>query len=93
MVNLFRPDTWVRRRGRAESGGEAAMDPPSAARATSKGPLPRSQAPAITTGADESLHDAIRELAYFKWKAAGCPDGQDDRFWLDAERELLCRQR
>lgn len=32
----------------------------------------------------------IRELAYLKWEAAGCPDGQEtaEQFWLEAEKEL-----
>lgn len=32
--------------------------------------------------------EAIRELAYCKWQAAGCPCGNDIGFWLEAEREL-----
>jgi hypothetical protein len=31
---------------------------------------------------------AIRELAYAKWEAAGRPPGDGVRFWLEAEREL-----
>jgi hypothetical protein len=31
---------------------------------------------------------AIRILAYQKWEAAGCPDGDGVNFWLEAEREL-----
>ena len=26
--------------------------------------------------------------AYFKWQEAGCPQGQDVHFWLEAEKEL-----
>jgi hypothetical protein len=32
--------------------------------------------------------DAIRLRAYQKWEAAGKPDGDAARFWLEAEREL-----
>lgn len=31
--------------------------------------------------------DQIRDRAYFLWKKAGCPDGQDLEFWLKAEYE------
>lgn len=31
----------------------------------------------------------IREAAYFKWEAAGCPCSDGAEFWLDAEREYL----
>lgn len=33
--------------------------------------------------------DEIRERAYYKWKAAGCPCGDGVEFWLEAEAELL----
>lgn len=31
----------------------------------------------------------IREAAYYKWKAAGCPWGDGVEFWLKAEAELI----
>lgn len=31
---------------------------------------------------------AIRELAYARWEAAGRPMGDGVQFWLEAEREL-----
>ena len=31
----------------------------------------------------------VRESAYFKWKAAGCPEGDSLRFWLEAELEWV----
>lgn len=31
---------------------------------------------------------AVRELAYFKWEAAGFPEGDGFDFWPEAEREL-----
>ena len=31
---------------------------------------------------------AIRELAYYKWEAAGFPPGDGFDFWLEAEREV-----
>lgn len=33
--------------------------------------------------------DEIRLCAYYKWEAAGRPEGDGLDFWLDAERELL----
>lgn len=32
--------------------------------------------------------EAIRENAFSKWQAAGCPSGNDIGFWLEAETEL-----
>jgi hypothetical protein len=37
------------------------------------------------SSADEGT---IRELAYRKWEQAGCPHGEQDRFWQEAEQEL-----
>lgn len=31
---------------------------------------------------------AIARLAYEKWRARGCPDGDDRRDWFEAEREI-----
>lgn len=44
---------------------------------------------------DKSSDDfdmAVRELAYFKWEAAGFPNGDGFDFWLEAERELRASQ-
>jgi Protein of unknown function (DUF2934) len=32
--------------------------------------------------------DQIRARAYQLWKAAGKPEGREDEFWYQAEREL-----
>lgn len=32
--------------------------------------------------------ELIRALAYRKWEEAGCPHGEQDRFWQEAEQEL-----
>jgi hypothetical protein len=32
--------------------------------------------------------DQIREIAYFLWLGAGCPEGQAERYWRDAETLL-----
>lgn len=32
--------------------------------------------------------DAVRELAYYKWAAAGYPPSDGVSFWLEAENEL-----
>jgi hypothetical protein len=37
--------------------------------------------------------DEIRQLAYEKWEAAGKPPGDGTDFWLQAEKELLDRDR
>ena len=36
--------------------------------------------------------DSIRELAYAKWQAADCPEGDGVEFWLAAESELATPQ-
>ena len=28
----------------------------------------------------------VREMAYLKWQAAGCPENESLRFWHEAER-------
>ncbi len=51
--------------------------------------------PAASTGAQEHSNgkppseELVRLRAYQKWEVAGKPAGQDLRFWLEAERELL----
>jgi hypothetical protein len=37
----------------------------------------------------QNLDQTIRERAYYLWMAAGCPNGNSDAYWLDAQRELL----
>ena len=37
----------------------------------------------------QNLDQAIRERAYHLWISAGCPEGNPDAHWLDAQRELL----
>ncbi len=32
--------------------------------------------------------DKIREAAYYKWEAAGCPCDDGVEFWVEAEAEL-----
>ena len=41
---------------------------------------------------EDELQEArrqVQEMAYYKWQHAGCPDGQDLRFWLEAELEWV----
>ncbi len=37
----------------------------------------------------EAYAEAIRENAYYKWQAAGCPAGDGSEFWLEAEKECV----
>ena len=37
--------------------------------------------------------DAIRQRAYLKWLAAGMPAGDGINFWLEAEKEILPRDK
>jgi hypothetical protein len=43
-------------------------------------PLPRSKV---------AFEVAVMVRAHEKWVAAGCPKSKQDRFWADAEEELL----
>jgi hypothetical protein len=33
-------------------------------------------------------HEAIAESAYYLWQAQGCPDGNAEAIWLEAEKRL-----
>ncbi len=37
----------------------------------------------------DACEEAIRELAYQKWEAAGCPSGDGFDFWIEAEYEVM----
>ena len=37
----------------------------------------------------EIAHHQVQEIAYLKWEAAGCPTGQDNQFWNEAELEWI----
>ena len=40
----------------------------------------------------EVTREAIAQLAFQKWQKRGCPTGQDQRDWFEAERELRLPQ-
>lgn len=43
----------------------------------------------VAEGAEEEINkEFIRHLAYAKWQAAGCPEGDGLAFWVEAEKEL-----
>ena len=42
---------------------------------------------------DQTVTERIRERAYQIWAANGCPDGQAERHWFTAKRELLDAQK
>lgn len=49
-----------------------------------------------TAAADGSTADSaekIRESAYYKWEAAGCPCSDGVEFWLQADSEMSSDQR
>ena len=35
-----------------------------------------------------AMAENVHELAYLKWEAAGCPPGDGQEFWLQAEAEI-----
>jgi hypothetical protein len=37
----------------------------------------------------DDIEQRIRERAYHMWRESGCGDGESDRHWLAAEREVL----
>jgi len=37
------------------------------------------------------LNQMIKERAYFIWESKGKPKGQDQKIWLQAEKEVLSR--
>jgi hypothetical protein len=57
-------------------------------KANSKAPIasgPGNRTETINSGSE----DAIRLRAYQKWEAAGKPEGNGLRFWLEATQEIL----
>ena len=50
---------------------------------------PRTTAPANAAIPHDVIpHDAIAQLAFENWQKHGCPVGEDQRDWFEAEREL-----
>ena len=43
----------------------------------------------LTEDQRELARQAIAESAYFKWHAAGCPNNDALKFWLEAEYERV----
>jgi Protein of unknown function (DUF2934) len=37
----------------------------------------------------QDMEQATREHAYHLWIADGCPDGNAEKYWLTAQREVL----
>jgi hypothetical protein len=57
-----------------------------------KTPPTPSLSPASTTGAGLTLSPKeIATRAEALWRKNGCPEGRDDEFWLEAERQLSRR--
>jgi hypothetical protein len=50
-------------------------------------PSPLGVPPPLPTAAPAG-EEEIRVRAYHKWLEAGSPEGDGERFWLEAEREL-----
>lgn len=47
-----------------------------------------------TSKVDEGkLNQMIKERAYYIWESKGKPAGQDQKIWLQAEKEVLSRVR
>ncbi len=66
--------------------------PQQAAARTTSAPSPaqagRSSSPTGAATRRNINEDQIRQRAYQKWQAAGCPSGDGCSFWFEAEREL-----
>jgi hypothetical protein len=48
----------------------------------------RAAAERSPSGPAAVTHDVIAKLAFQKWQKRGCPTGEDQRDWFEAEREL-----
>ena len=44
---------------------------------------------APTANSPTQIHEAIALRAYLLWEKAGKPENQNEKFWLQAERELV----
>lgn len=60
--------------------------PKAAAPATPAAPQKTNAVPAVAGG--QPSFDKIKNRAYAMWEAAGKPEGDDQRFWFEAEQEL-----
>jgi hypothetical protein len=49
---------------------------------------PVSNRNALSSSNADVTREAIAQLAFQKWQKRGCPTGQDQRDWFEAEREL-----
>jgi len=47
---------------------------------------------AIRASMGASMHDEIERLAFHKWQKRGCPTGDAQRDWFEAEAELKVRR-
>jgi len=45
-----------------------------------------------TEARDEGAAERIRERAYHLWRSAGCPQGRDEEFWIQASNEEAALQ-
>jgi hypothetical protein len=62
-----------------QSGGTAEL---------TQSPTHESEGQGGQTQPGDDFDMGIRELAYFKWEAAGFPTGDGFDFWVEAEREI-----
>lgn len=45
----------------------------------------------LTSQELDACRETVRQMAYFQWEQAGCPEGEGDRFWAEAERTWIER--
>lgn len=43
----------------------------------------------LTSSELRAARKEVRQMAYFKWEEAGCPDDDAERFWREAELEWI----
>jgi hypothetical protein len=70
----------------APSTNRSKKDPSNPAAKAKATPAP--SVPLIVPDGQPTSEDQIRYGAYFRWEAAGRPDGDGVDFWLDSENEL-----
>ena len=54
-------------------------------------PTGTQSAPERTTAAGKITQEGVAQLAFQKWQKRGCPNGDAQRDWFEAEAELKAR--
>jgi hypothetical protein len=59
-----------------------------------KNAIKKSQTETKSSAHDQlAFEQAVRQRAYQIWEECGCPQGNDAAHWLQAERDVLAKQK